>query len=243
MTTTEPAAARSRHGPRLSTDRVLRAAVEFADDSGIEAVTMRQLARRLGVEAMALYNHVANKEALLDGMISVVLGEIVDATAEITGDWKTALRRRILAAREVMLRHGWAPGVLESRADPGEHLNRYYDALIGLFRHGGFSLDLTHHVLHALGTRAFGYTHEPWDDSQPPPDPALLARQMAGAYPNIAAMLKHVSHDPNTTLGWCDDQFEFEFALDVLLEGLERRRDSEQSRTRTPEGPPDSSRS
>jgi AcrR family transcriptional regulator len=233
MTTTEPAAARTRRGPRLSRDRVLRAAIEFADDSGIESVTMRRLARRLGVEAMALYNHVANKEALLDGMVGVVLDEINDATLDIGGPWKPALRRRILAAREVMLRHPWTPGVLESRADLGAQANRYYDALIGLLRDGGFSLDLTHHVLHALGTRAFGYTHEPWDDSQPPPDPALLARQIAGDYPNIAAMLETVSHDANTSLGWCDDQFEFEFALDVLLEGLERRRDAESSRSRT----------
>jgi AcrR family transcriptional regulator len=233
MTTTEPDAARTRRGPRLSTGTVLRAAVEFADDSGIESVTMRRLARRLGVEAMALYNHVANKEALLDGMVSVVLDEINDATADISGPWKPALRRRILAARQVMLRHRWTPAVLESRTDPGAQLSRYYDTLIGLFRDGGFSLDLTHHVLHALGTRAFGYTHEPWDDSQPPPDPALLAQQIAGDYPNIAAMLETVSHDPNTSLGWCDDQFEFEFALDILLEGLERTRDAESARART----------
>ena len=232
MTTTEPTA-RTRRRPGLSTDVVLRAAIEFADDSGIESVTMRRLAGRLGVEAMALYNHVANKEALLDGMVSVVLDEINDATLDIGGPWKPALRQRILAAREVMLRHPWCPGVLESRTDLGAQANRYYDALIGLLRDGGFSLDLTHHVLHALGTRALGYTHEPWDDSQPPPDPDLLARQMAGDYPNIAAMLETVSHDANTSLGWCDDQFEFEFALDVLLEGLERRRDAESSRSRT----------
>jgi AcrR family transcriptional regulator len=233
MTTTEPAAVRSRRGRGLSRDRVLRSAVEFADESGIESVTMRRLAGRLGVEAMALYNHVANKEALLDGMVGVVLAEINDATTDIGGPWKPALRRRILAAREVMLRHPWTPGVLESRTDLGAQANRYYDALIGLLRDGGFSLDLTHHVLHALGTRAFGYTHEPWDDSQPLPDPALLARQMAGDYPNIAAMLETVSHDADTSLGWCDDQFEFEFALDILLEGLERRRDAESSRSRT----------
>lgn len=222
MKTSESAGSSVRPKPRLNRERVLRAAVEFADESGLEAVTMRALARRLGVEAMALYNHVANKEALLDGMIEVVLREIIEAPVESSADWKTTMRRRILASREVFLRHVWAPGVLESRPDPGEQLNQYYEALIGLFREGGFSLDLTHHALHALGTRAFGYTHEPWDDSEPPPDPWLLARQMAGMYPNIAAMLEHVSHDPDTTLGWCDDQMEFEFALDLLLDGLQR---------------------
>jgi AcrR family transcriptional regulator len=211
----------------LTRERVLHAAVELADERGIESVTMRTLGQKLGVEAMSLYNHVANKEDILDGMAGVVLGEINDTTAQVTGDWKTAMRRRILAARDVLLRHRWAPRVLETRTDPGAHLNRYYDSVIGLFRDGGFSLDLTHHALHALGTRALGYTHEPFDDSQPLPDPALIARQMAGEYPNIAAMLEGVSHDMDTTLGWCDDQFEFEFALDLLLDGLERLRDAE----------------
>jgi AcrR family transcriptional regulator len=214
----------------LTRERVLHAAVELADERGIESVTMRTLGQKLGVEAMSLYNHVANKEDILDGMAGVVLGEINDTTTQITGDWKTAMRRRILAARDVLLRHRWAPRVLETRTDPGAHLNRYYDSVIGLFRDGGFSLDLTHHALHALGTRALGYTHEPFDDSQPLPDPALIARQMAGEYPNIAAMLEGVSHDMDTTLGWCDDQFEFEFALDLLLDGLERLRDAEANR-------------
>ena len=105
-------------------------------------------------------------------------------------------------------------------------MTRYYESLIGLFRDGGFSYDLTHHALHALGSRALGFTQEPFDDSQEIPDPALLARQMAAEYPNTAAMLEHVSHDADTTLGWCDDQFEFEFALDLLLDGLERQRDA-----------------
>ena len=225
--TTEPAGTSVRRRAGLSRERVLRAAVELADESGIESVTMRALARRLGVEAMALYNHVADKEELLDGMVEVVWSEINDATSGIDGEWKTALRRRALSAREVLLRHRWTPGVLESRATMPAPVTRYFDSLIGLFRNGGFSYDLTHHALHVLGTRALGFTHEPWDDSQPIPDPSLLARQMAGEYPNIAAMLEGVSHDPDTTLGWCDDQFEFEFALDLLLDGLERLRDAE----------------
>jgi hypothetical protein len=92
--------------------------------------------------------------------------------------------------------------------------------------------DLTHHALHALGTRALGFTHEPWDDSQPLPDLSFLVRQMAGEYPNIAAMLEGVSHDADSTLGWCDDKFEFEFALDLLLDGLERLRDAESKKAK-----------
>jgi AcrR family transcriptional regulator len=211
----------------LTRERVLAAAVELADESGIEAVTMRSLARSLGVEAMALYNHVANKEALLDGMVEVVWGEINEATAPISGEWKTAVRRRILAAREVLLRHRWAPSVLDSRTNALAPMNRYFDSLIGLFRESGFSYGLTHHALHALGTRAIGYSHEPWNDSEEVADLALVARRLAGEYPNIAAMLEGVTHDPDTTLGGCDDQFEFELAVDLLLDGLERLRDAE----------------
>ena len=229
MTGTEQADSNVRRRAGLSRERVLRAAVELADESDIESVTMRALARKLGVEAMALYNHVANKEALLDGMVEIVWSEINDATSGISGEWKTAMRRRTLAAREILFRHRWAPGVLESRTNMPAPVTRYYDSLIGLFRDGGFSYDLTHHALHALGSRALGFTNEPWDDLQEIPDLSFVARQIAGEYPNVAAMFEGVTHDPNTTLGWCDDQFEFEFALDLLLDGLEQFRDAEAS--------------
>jgi AcrR family transcriptional regulator len=227
LTTTGPADSSTRPRARLSRERVLRGAVELADESGIESVTMRPLAKRLGVEPMALYNHVANKDEILDGMADTVMSEINEATAEIAGDWKTAMRGRILAAREVLLSHRWAPAVLASRTNTGVPTRRYYDTLIGLFLDSGFSTDLTHHALHALGSRALGFTQEPWEDSQELPDPSLIARQIADEYPNTAAMLRDLSHDPDTTLGWCDDQFEFEFALDLLLDGLERLRDAE----------------
>jgi AcrR family transcriptional regulator len=212
---------------------VLEAAVALADESGIEAVTMRSLARKLGVEAMALYNHVANKEALLDGMVEIVWNEINDATSAMSGEWKSALRRRILASREILVRYRWAPGVLQSRTGRPAAVTRYYDSLIGLFRAGGFSYDLTHHAIHTLGNRALGFSEEPWADSQESLDLSLVARQMAGEYPNVAAMLEGVTYDPDTTLGSCDDQFEFEFALDLLLDGLEQRRDAESSAART----------
>jgi AcrR family transcriptional regulator len=213
----------------LSRDRVLRGAIELADERGIESVTMRTLAQQLGVEAMSLYNHVANKGEILDGMVDTVMDEINDATSGIGGDWKTAMRRRILAAREILLRHPWAPAALVSRTGDSLPLMRYYESLIGLFRDGGFSYDLIHHALHALGSRALGFTQEPFDDSQPVPDPSALARQLAAEYPNTAALLEGVTHDADTTLGWCDDQFEFEFALDLLLDGLDRRREAESS--------------
>src|SRR5919106_6979645 len=219
-------------GPRLplNRERVLRAAVALADERGIEALTMRSLGQELGVEAMSLYNHVAGKEAILDGLVELVVGEVVDAVGAIEppadpAEWKAITRRRILAAREVMLRHRWAPKVLESRKDMPAVLLQYYDGLLGLMFAGGFSADLAHHAMHALGSRALGFTQELFeeDDDVPAETVALMAQQMAAAYPNLGEMLQIVTHDADTTLGWCDDQFEFEFGLDLLLDGLERR--------------------
>ena len=144
------------------------------------------------------------------------------------GEWKAAMRRRVLSAREVFLRHPWAPGVIESRTNTSAPMLRYYDSMIGLFLEAGFSPDLTHHAMHALGSRALGFTQELYDDSQELDleQTKTFFQQMAGEYPSIAAMVKEVSHDADTTLGWCDDQFEFEFALDLLLDGLERLRNT-----------------
>jgi AcrR family transcriptional regulator len=210
---------------------VLRAAVDLADEGGIESLTMRGLGQKLGVEAMSLYNHVANKEDILDGMVDAVMSEINDAVSEIDvlpGEWKTTMRRRALSAREILLRHPWAPGVIESRTDTSTQMLRYYDSMIGLFLEAGFSTDLTHHAMHALGSRALGFTQELYDDSQEVDveQIKIFFQQMAGEYPNTATMIKEITHDADTTLGWCDDQFEFEFALDLLLDGLERLRNT-----------------
>jgi AcrR family transcriptional regulator len=220
----------------LSRERVLRAAVELADERGLEALTMRNLGQQLGVEAMSLYNHVANKEAILDGVVEVVIGEVLEAvegTDDLAdpGEWKAVTRRRILAARGVFLRHRWAPKVLESRTDMSPVALRYFDGLLGLMLQGGFSADLAHHAMHALGSRAIGFTQELFDEDteMPAETVALMAQQMASEYPNLGEMLKIVTHDADSTLGWCDDQFEFEFGLDLLLDGLERRRDAERS--------------
>jgi AcrR family transcriptional regulator len=220
----------------LTRQRVLRAAVGHADRGGLPSLTMRSLAAGLGVEAMSLYHHVANKDDLLDGVIEVVVGEINDAAREIDAvadgdDWKQVLRQRILAARQILLRHPWAPGVMETRTTTSPLVMRYYDDLLGLLRRGGFSNDLAHHALHVLGSRALGFTQElfePDDDGGGDGvDAAAMLDQMADQFPNIAGMVMEVSHgDPANTLGWCDDQFEFEFALDLILEGLERRRDA-----------------
>src|SRR5688572_5444052 len=135
----------------LTRDRVLRAAVALADEEGIESVSMRRLAQQLGVVPMALYKHVDNKDDVLDGMV-----DVVDPPAG-GPDWKGAIRQRIFLARDTLLRHPWAARVLESQANPTPSVMAYMDSTIGIFREGGFSIDLTHHVMHAIGSRIFGF--------------------------------------------------------------------------------------
>lgn len=228
-TTTEP---RTTGRTPLNRDRVLRAAIALADDAGIEAVTMRRLGQELGVEAMSLYNHVANKDDLMTGMLEALMVEIDEATADVVppanpDDWKRAMRQRIMGARSVMLRHPWAPGVFESRTEMLPPVVAHFDDLLGIMRTGGFSWDLGHHAMHALGSRALGFTQELFvpadDDDEPSP---VEVEQLKAAFPNIGGMLEAVAHDPDEdSLGWCDDQTEFIFGLDLLLDGLDRLRE------------------
>jgi AcrR family transcriptional regulator len=210
----------------LTRERVLTAAVALADEGGVESLTMRTLARDLGVVPMALYKHVSNKDELLDGMIDVVVEEI-DRPLE-GADWKTAIRARILSARMALLRHPWASRVMESRTEPTPTVLAYMDSIIGMFLDGGFSIDLTHHVMHAMGSRLMGFTQELFNDSADA-DAELEAEMwggMADALPNIYRLYRAVSHDDASVVGsGCDDRFEFEFALDLLLDGIERIRD------------------
>ena len=236
---TSPVSDAARRAP-LTRDRVLQTAVGLADEAGIAAVTMRRLAEQLGVEPMSLYYHLPNKEAILDGIVDLVFREVEEAagvfeapaqgTSVPDPGWKAALRARILAARSVMLRHPWVPALLDSRSGLGLAQARYVDAVVGTLRSGGLSYDLIHHAMHALGSRMFGFTQELGEEpgasggagGGDAGDPDALA-QMAEHVPNLAAMLAVVAHDdPDSTLGWCDDQFEFEFGLDIILDGLER---------------------
>ena len=221
MTTEIDAAAETR--VPLTRERVLITAVALADQGGIESLSMRKLAQALEVVPMALYRHVANKDELLGGMVDVVVGEI-DPSPSGT-DWKTAIRERILSARSALLRHPWTSKVMESRTTPTPVVLAYMDSMIGLFRTGGFSLDLTHHALHAMGSRIFGFTQEVFNDTADV-DPEVEAEMwgaMAGTYPYIFEIFTTISHDDASTVGpGCDDQFEFEFALDLMLDGLEK---------------------
>jgi AcrR family transcriptional regulator len=216
----------------LTRERVLQAAIVLADTAGIPALTMRNLAQSLGVEAMSLYHHVANKNALLDGVVDML---VLEVEAEIGGftvepgvrDWMPVMRGRVLAARRVMLRHKWAPALIETRTAMPASLLRYFESMLGIFVEGGFSNDLAHHAMHAMGSRFLGFDQELFtpDAASAEGGNEQMLEDLAAHLPYLAAMLAEVAHDdPDSTLGWCDDQSEFEFVLDILLEGLERRR-------------------
>jgi AcrR family transcriptional regulator len=220
MSSGKPAEA-TRRAP-LNRERVLRAAVALADAAGIDAVSMRHLAQQLDVVPMALYNHVANKDELLDGMVEAIVGEI-DPPIDGAG-WKDAIRQRVLSARRALLRHRWAATVIESRTHAPPVVLDYMNSLVGMFLAGGLSADLTHHAMHALGSRMWGFTQEVFPTPTPPADPeqrAAMFREVAARYPHIVTIATVAAHDETSALG-CDDQFEFEFALDVLLDGIER---------------------
>ncbi|MGH3651103.1 MAG: TetR/AcrR family transcriptional regulator C-terminal domain-containing protein [Acidimicrobiia bacterium] len=215
----------------LSRQRVLEAAVALADEGGLEVLTMRNLAQHLGVEAMSLYYHVENKAALLDGLVDVIVTEILDEVTTMDGpapedDWKAAMRQRILLARTVLLRHKWAAALIEQTTSMSVAIISYYEGVLEIFRKGGFSYDLAHHALHVLGSRALGFTQELFDPGEGSDDASQeMFQQMADQFPHLVAMLSEIVHEgPDTTIGWCDDQTEFEFGLDILLDGLDRHR-------------------
>jgi AcrR family transcriptional regulator len=208
----------------LSRERVLRTAVELADRGGIEAVSMRRLGQELGVEAMAPYRHVRSKDEIVDGIVEVVVGEI--AIPRPGPDWKASMRALALSARQVMLRHPWAPAVIVARTTVGPALLAYLDSVMAILLEAGFSIEMAHHALHVMGSRVLGFTQDPFDDStESRPDPAVAERQaraLAASFPHLGQLAMAVTHDGG--LGGCDDDVEFAFGLDLILDGLERHR-------------------
>lgn len=209
--------------PPLHRERVLRVAMELADRDGFDALSMRKLGQELRVDAMALYRHVRNKDDLFDGIIELIVGEIERPSS--AGDWKVDLRAQVMAARTVMLRHPWARRVFEARGTGGLAVIGYIEDVLVIVRTGGFSIDLAHHALHVLDSRIFGFNQDLFDDSgraEPSPEAAaVLGAVMATRYPFVAELAGSVSHDG--VIGRCDDDVEFAFGLDLILDGLERR--------------------
>ena len=207
----------------LSRDRVLSAAVALADREGIAALTMRRLAADLGVEAMSLYHHLPAKQALLDGVVESVLSEFAEAPPE--QDWRARLRAQFLSARQVILRHPWAPGLIAASRTVPPTVFAYYDGIIGTLVEGGFSYHLAHRALHTFGSMPLGFVQEVFSPDAGGDTADANLEAMAAALPHITAMVAAEIHDAgDPTLGWCDSQTEFEFTLDLLLDGLERLR-------------------
>jgi len=218
-------------GPRrvpLNRDRVLGAAVALADEVGIAGLSMRRLAQQLGVVPMALYKHVADKDELLDGMVDLVIGEL-DAPDPAL-DWQDGVRQRLLSARRAVLRHPWARPAIESRTRRTPAVLAYMDSVAGVFRGGGFSVDLTHHVMHALGNRIWGFSPELFDEQRDadattaaPEAQQAMVTEFAQRYPHILEIAVAATQGDLSGVGQgCDEQFEFEFALDLLLDGAGR---------------------
>jgi AcrR family transcriptional regulator len=204
----------------MNREQVLRAAVALADEAGIESLSMRKLGQALGVEAMSLYHHVPGKEALLDGMVDAVFAEI-DLPAG--GDWKKALRQRAVSMRAALARHRWAVGLMESRSNPGATTLRQHDAVIGCLLAAGFSMELTAHAFAAVDSYVYGFALQekglPFDTPEQTAEmaQAMLAHFPVDEFPHLAAFTRQHVMRPGYDFG-----AEFEFGLDLLLDGLER---------------------
>ena len=216
----------------LSRERVLNVAIDVADAEGLAVVTMRRLAADLGVEAMSLYYHLPGKEGLLDGLVDAVMAEIVDeiaGSAQPGENWRSDVRRRCLSAREVMKRHPWAPGLIGSRSTIPPSVFGMYEGILEALVDGGFSYRLAHRGLHALGSMVLGFAQEVFSPASAGGSTDIESAeedlaQMAELLPHLTAMVASELHDhDDDPLGWCDSQIEFEFTLDLLLDGLDRQ--------------------
>ncbi|MEP7766187.1 TetR/AcrR family transcriptional regulator C-terminal domain-containing protein [Sanguibacter sp. 25GB23B1] len=210
---------------RASLDRaqVLQAGIALADRAGFGALSMRALATELGVVPMALYKHVSDKDDLVGGMIDTLVEGYV-APPE-SASWQAAVRAQILEARRTLIAHRWLRTAIESRTRRTPAVLAYMNSLAGRFITGGLSVDLTHHAMHALGHRIWGFSPEAFDEPVPaagPPDPETL-RRAAETYPYIVAIVADTAARPS---GACDEGFEFEFTLDLLLDAFARLHES-----------------
>ncbi len=208
----------------LTRERVLDAAMKLADQSGLEGLSMRKLGQALGVEAMALYYHFANKERVLDGIVDLVFTEI---DVPVSGaDWKTAMRQRAISVRDALLRHRWAIGLMESRTNPGPANLRHHDAVIGCLRAAGFDMAATATAYSLLDSYIYGFAmtkmNLPFEDTSDIVEMSetMLAPFAPGEYQNLADFITEHAMKPGY-----DYANEFEYGLDVILDGLERVRD------------------
>ena len=230
---------------RLSREVIVAAGIALADRDGLDGLSMRRLAQELDANPMSLYHHVQDKDALLEAMVDVVVAGIApDHEARVAQqvgapDWTDEVRQLIWAARRTMLGHPWAVAVIQQRRTPTPATLRHLDRLLAAMRRGGCSVALGHHALHLLGSRMLGFSQDlfveqPRDapgagDLGDPARRAVEVQAMLARLPHLAELALAASHDGG--LGGCDDDVELGFALDVLLDGLERRRLAEAARS------------
>jgi AcrR family transcriptional regulator len=206
---------------RLNRERVLRAAVALADAGGIESLTMRRLGEDLGVEAMSLYKHVANKDDLLDGMVDLVFAEIV--LPGDGSDWRTAMHGRAVSARAALTRHPWATPLMQSRTAPGPATLRHHDTVIGTLRKAGFSVGLTAHAFSVLDGYIYGFALQqkslPFETLEEAQEVGrqMFARMPEGEFPHLTELTVEHVLQPGYDYG-----DEFEYGLDLILDGLDR---------------------
>ena len=209
----------------LTRDRVLDAAITLAARDGIESLTMRRLGEELGAGPMSLYRHVANKDDLIDGIVDLVFTEIGLPPDDV--DWKEAMRRRAISVRDVLSRHRWAIGLMESRRNPGPANLRHHDAVIGCLLAGGFDIAMVAHAYSLLDSYIYGFAatqmNLPFETDEQVAEVAetMLRPFPLNAYPNLMQMLTGHVMKPGYDYG-----DEFAYGLDLILDGLERARDA-----------------
>lgn len=204
----------------VSRDRVIATAIALADRDGLDAVSMRAVSAELSVVPMALYKHVDGKEDLIAAMIDAIVARYPAAPSGLP--WNEAVRWRVLAARDELGIHPWLRGAIENATRRTPTVLAYMDGLAGEFAAGGVSYDLTHYAMHALGHRIWGFSPEAFTAAAaagPPPDPETIA-MMASTYPHVVSIARAAAE--SNPSGACDEDAEFEFTLDLLLESFER---------------------
>lgn len=205
----------------VTRDRAVVSAIALADADGLAALTMRKLAEALGVEAMSLYHHVANKEDLLDGMIDSVFGEI-DLPRQ-DADWKLEMQRRAESVRVVLLRHPWAIGIMESRVSPGPSILRHHDAVLGCLRGGGFAVPMAAHAFALIDSYVYGFVLQevnlPFNDQDEIGEmlEQIMPMLSAEEYPHLAELTVEHVMKPGYRFG-----NEFAYGLSLILDGLQR---------------------
>ena len=216
---------RARRRAPLTRERVLEAALGLADQGGLEALSMRKLGQELGVEAMAVYYHVANKDEVLDGIIDLVFAEI--HLPEIGADWKSEMRQRGISLRDVLARHRWAIGMMEARKNSGPANLRHHDAVIGNLRAAGFDSPMVAHAYSVLDGYIYGFALTKMNlPYETPEEVEVVTQRMLepfplSEYPNLAAFVREHIMQPGYDFG-----DEFEYGLDLILDGIERARDA-----------------